>query len=105
MTGKSRAYIIHHAREVAAGEVVPILPDKYEDRQAELDELLEAVAVRGAAEARLTAAIVAAVEAGIPWRYVGEALGVSAQAAHSRYRDDVPGDRQEPRRRDLPAGS
>lgn len=48
---------------------------------------LETVASRLAAvEAQRDVAVVAAVEAGCTWAEIGAALGVSAQAAHRRFR-------------------
>lgn len=54
--------------------------------KAELDHLLECwVGVREA-EARLRAAVAAARAVGVPWRQVGEVLGVTRQAAQARFR-------------------
>ena len=48
---------------------------------------LETVAERLAKiEAQRDAAVVAAMEAGCTWAEIGAALGVSAQAAHRRFR-------------------
>jgi hypothetical protein len=48
---------------------------------------VESVAARLAAvESQRDAAVAAAVEAGCRWADIGRALGVSAQAAHRRFR-------------------
>jgi predicted transcriptional regulator len=48
---------------------------------------LETVAARlGVLESQRDAAVAAAVEAGCTWAEIGRALGVSAQAAHRRFR-------------------
>lgn len=50
-------------------------------------EKIEALTVRIAdLEAQRERAVAAAMTAGATWAQIGEALGVSAQAAHKRYR-------------------
>jgi transposase-like protein len=50
-------------------------------------EKIEALTVRLAEmEADRERAVAAAMEQGVTWAEIGEALGVSAQAAHKRYR-------------------
>ncbi len=50
-------------------------------------EKIEALTVRMAGlEANRERAVAAAMAAGARWSEIGEALGVSAQAAHKRYR-------------------
>lgn len=48
-----------------------------------------AVAVRTGADAYLVELVTHAREAGASWASIGAALGVTAQAAHQRYRDLV----------------
>lgn len=54
---------------------------------AELGELIDAAQALALAEARVTDAARRAREAGASWGQVGDALGVSRQAAQQRFRD------------------
>lgn len=55
-----------------------------------LDELERLSAEAGAVEAAICGLIAVLRDDGVPWRRVGEALGVSRQAVHQRYARKTP---------------
>ncbi|MEO9248879.1 AsnC family protein [Citricoccus nitrophenolicus] len=54
------------------------------------DELVDTVQDRKALEARERDLVVRARVEGMPWSSIALALGITKQAAHRRYRRDVP---------------
>lgn len=60
--------------------------DSVASRAAALKRLEAAAARLAGVETQRDAAVVMAVEAGCSWAEIGAALGVSAQAAHRRFR-------------------
>ncbi len=65
--------------------------EQYEPRpEDEVDpvavrELMDAATARSAAEARLTAAVIAARAAGLSWGTIGAFVGTTGEAARQRY--------------------
>jgi hypothetical protein len=55
-------------------------------RRSPLEKIEALMARIGELEAARERAVAAAMDAGATWAEMGEALGVSAQAAHKRYR-------------------
>ena len=71
---------------VAARQAVADLVESWGEQLTVGDALEEVVAVRAGTETYLIELVRHARAAGASWESIGGALGVSAQAAHHRYR-------------------
>lgn len=87
MPKMSLQYVLDHADELAARFENTNMHATDLKPAAPMRELQAAVRARIEADQRIARAVTHARSEGWPWSDIGAALGMSAQAAHQRFRD------------------